>query len=66
MFSHKINKNNAAKNYEVKKLERKVKDVELELEKQNEKILILENEMKDIYLKVSEKDQTISKTKCPK
>ena len=61
MFSHKINKNNAVKNDEVKKLERKLKDIELELEKQNEKVLKLENEMKDIYLKVSEKDQTISK-----
>ena len=61
MFSHKINRNNAVKNEEVKKLERKLKDIELELEKQNGKILKLENEMKDVYLKVSEKDQTISK-----
>ena len=45
MFSH-FNRNNAVKNDEVKKLERKLKDVELVLEKQNEKILKIENEMK--------------------
>ena len=40
MFSHKNNKNNAVKNDEVKKLERKLKDIELELEKQNEKLIL--------------------------
>ena len=61
MFSHKTNNNNSVKNDELKKLEHKLKAVELDLENKNEKIVKLENEIKDIYLKVSEKDQTISK-----
>ena len=61
MFSHKISKNNSVKNEELKKLEHKLKVVELELENKNKKIVKLKNEIKDIYLKFSEKDQTISK-----
>ena len=61
MFSHKISKNDSVKNEELKKLEHKLKVVELDLENKNKRIVKLENEIKDIYLKFSEKDQTISK-----
>ena len=38
-----------------------MKDIETELEKKSEKILKLEAEIKDIHLKMTEKDQTVSK-----
>ena len=60
-FSHEIYTNASVQNKEIEKLEDKLKAVENELKKNNEKVSKLENEMKDIRHKLSEKEQTVSK-----
>ena len=50
------------KNEEIRKLEDRIESVESELKKKKQiKALDLEGEIKDVYLKVTEKDQTLSK-----
>ena len=55
-------------NKDVKKLEDRLETVENEFEKKCEKISKLESDLKETYLKITEKDHTISKinkkTKC--
>ena len=49
------------KNKDAKKLEDRLETVENEFEKKCEKISKLESDLKDTYLKITEKDHTISK-----
>ena len=49
------------KNEEIRKLEDRIESVESESKKKHIRALDLKGEIKDVYLKVTEKDQTISK-----
>ena len=59
--SEKIRELNPVKNDEIKKLEDKLKSVEDALEKNSEKIRKFEAEIKDMEVKLANKDQTLHK-----
>ena len=59
--SEKIHELNSLKNDEIKKFEDKLKSVEDALEKNSEKIQKFEAEIKDMEVKITNKDQTLSK-----
>ena len=59
-FSHKVS-NETEKTNNEKKLGEKIKTIEINIQQRNEKIVKLENEIRDMHLLFSEQKQTMSK-----